>query len=149
MRVYHARQRLNVGETCGCLDCQAAGVTHLRRVRVPPDEYCSRPRWLHGAELRTWHAERDAALAAARVQLRRRTEMPMHRNVKIVDGVVFTQITPGFYQDPVGDVHLVLDELLAAHAIPDTAEARALLVKTATEEFKRHWPDVTIETWLD
>ena len=49
------------GPCCTCLDCTAAGVTDLPSVRVPPDQFCSTRRWLHGEELRAWYAARDRA----------------------------------------------------------------------------------------
>lgn len=61
----------NVGATCDCLECRAAGVTHLRRVRVPDEWADGRPRWLHGDELRAWHAARDRALAELHTRLHR------------------------------------------------------------------------------
>lgn len=59
----------NVGTTCSCLECRAAGVTHLKLIRVPPDQFCSRRRWLHGEELRVWYEAREQGLAAARAAL--------------------------------------------------------------------------------
>jgi hypothetical protein len=56
----------NVGTTCSCLECRAADVTHLRLIRVPPDQFCVKRRWLHGEELRVWYEARDRAMAAAR-----------------------------------------------------------------------------------
>ena len=51
----------NIGKPCSCLECQAAGVTHLAIVCVPPDEFCSKARWLHGDELRRWYEAREEA----------------------------------------------------------------------------------------
>lgn len=51
----------NVGKPCNCLVCLAAGVSHLNTVRVPPDETHAEARWLHGQELKAWHAARDQA----------------------------------------------------------------------------------------
>lgn len=48
----------NVGRPCNCLLCQKAGATELRTVRVPADEFHPHPRWLHGEELKNWHAAR-------------------------------------------------------------------------------------------
>lgn len=62
----------NVGATCGCLECRAAGVTHLKLIRVPPDQFCEKRRWLHGEELRAWYEARDRAMAAARASVRSR-----------------------------------------------------------------------------
>lgn len=59
----------NVGTTCSCLECRAAGADHLDRVRVPPDAFCSTPRWLHGEELRAWYAARDDAIARAKAAI--------------------------------------------------------------------------------
>lgn len=56
----------NVGEPCNCLECQAAGVTHLPTRYVPPDEYSSKARWLHGEELKAWHAAHEKAKDDAR-----------------------------------------------------------------------------------
>ena len=49
----------NLGAPCACLECQAAGVTHLRVVTVPPDEFVSAPHVLHGEALRRWWDARD------------------------------------------------------------------------------------------
>ncbi len=48
----------NIGRPCTCLECQAAGVTHLPIVRVPADERCARPHWLHGEPLKRYHEAR-------------------------------------------------------------------------------------------
>lgn len=71
MRVYRARSQRNVGEPCQCPECREAGVTHLRRVRVPADDFCSEPRWLHGEDLRRWWATHDRELAEIRERLAR------------------------------------------------------------------------------
>src|SRR5262249_45115348 len=57
---------VNVGATCDCLECRAAGVTELARVKVPPDQYSTVPRWLHGDELKRWYEERERGLASMR-----------------------------------------------------------------------------------
>jgi hypothetical protein len=65
----------NLGKPCRCLDCQEAGVTDRALVRVPPDDFCTRARWLHGHELRAWYEARDrsqADLRALREKLRTR-----------------------------------------------------------------------------
>jgi hypothetical protein len=46
----------NLGRPCSCLECQAAEITDQPIVRVPPDEFFSRSRWLHGEELKRWYA---------------------------------------------------------------------------------------------
>lgn len=59
----------NIGNPCDCLECQAAGVTHLQVVRVPADETHPRSYWLHGEPLRRWWDARNnvtAQLAALR-----------------------------------------------------------------------------------
>jgi len=61
-----------IGSGCSCEECRAAGVTHLARVKVPPDQYSSVYRWLHGEQLKQWYAERDRALAAMQAAVRRR-----------------------------------------------------------------------------
>jgi len=59
----------NVGATCDCLECRAAGVTHLQRIRVPADGFVATPRWLHGEELKTWYEARARGLDAMRAAL--------------------------------------------------------------------------------
>ena len=60
---------------CDCLECQAAGATHLRSVKVPADEFTAVPHWLHGEPLKRWWAARDqfrqAAFAAGHPELAR------------------------------------------------------------------------------
>lgn len=50
----------NFGQPCNCLDCQAAGVTHLQIVKVPKDDV-GPARWIHGEELKRWHEARARA----------------------------------------------------------------------------------------
>jgi hypothetical protein len=52
----------HIGHPCDCPECREAGVTHLALVRVPPDEYCSVPHWLHGRALGRWWAARAETL---------------------------------------------------------------------------------------
>jgi hypothetical protein len=59
----------NIGAPCRCLDCQAAGVTHLCVVRVPGDHLISVEHWLHGEPLRAWYDARDRMLREARERL--------------------------------------------------------------------------------
>ena len=47
-----------IGVPCSCLECQAAGVTHLPCVKVPGDELVSVPHWLHGEALGRWWSAR-------------------------------------------------------------------------------------------
>jgi hypothetical protein len=65
----------NVGGPCTCLECQAAGATHLPSVKVPGDEFVSTPHWLHGEQLKAWWAAREAfrkaAMAAGHPELAR------------------------------------------------------------------------------
>jgi hypothetical protein len=61
------------GAPCSCLECQAAGVTQLRIVKVPPDDWCRQWHWLHGTALRAWYDARDRGIAAARAALNRGT----------------------------------------------------------------------------
>jgi hypothetical protein len=61
-----------VGTRCTCRECREAGVTQRDLIRVPPDAYCARWRWLHGADLREWYDARERALQDARADLRRR-----------------------------------------------------------------------------
>lgn len=49
------------GPPCHCGECRAAGVTDLSTRLVPVSG--GRPRIIHGAELRSWHQERDRFLA--------------------------------------------------------------------------------------
>jgi hypothetical protein len=58
-----------VGVPCDCLECQAAGVTHLPSVKVPPDAYCSTPHWLHGDALKRWWDARETFVRALRAQI--------------------------------------------------------------------------------
>lgn len=65
----------NVGRPCNCLECQAAGVTDLPIVKVPPDEFHARSRWLHGEALKSLHAARTTALDGL-AELRRKLSAP-------------------------------------------------------------------------
>jgi len=56
----------NVGRPCHCLECQAAEVTDKPIVRVPPDDFHPKARWLHGEELKAYWLARDRAMTALR-----------------------------------------------------------------------------------
>lgn len=71
----------NVGDPCDCLLCKAAEVTHLPIVRVPADETCATPHWLHGEPLKRWHAARENTRAQF-AALRDKLSMP----AKPIDG---------------------------------------------------------------
>lgn len=61
-------------EICQCLVCKAAGA-QLQSVRVPPDEFSTVPRWLHGEELIRWWAAR-AEVRTKFDELRKKLSMP-------------------------------------------------------------------------
>ena len=48
-----------------------------------------------------------------------------------------TRIAAGFYQDAAGKLHLHMREFLAAHKLPDTAEAREQVRAAMRREFRQ------------
>jgi hypothetical protein len=56
----------NVGRCCSCLECQAAEIIDRPIVRVPPDEYHQKSRWIHGEELKAYWTARDEAMGAVK-----------------------------------------------------------------------------------
>lgn len=51
----------NIGAVCGCFECREAGVQFEPQRKVPADQYHTKPRWIHGYELKAWLEAREQA----------------------------------------------------------------------------------------
>lgn len=63
----------------------------------------------------------------------------------IVRGRELERIAPGIYSDGAGTMHLVIDELLAAHGYADTEENREELLAAARELLAKQATPVILE----